>query len=351
MAIDFKKELLTSRFLDPQNGYKERVLPFEIRLDPLTDKSAVVYQRSHINMPRKDLSSVIEKSLGMACPFCPGMIETTTPKFVAELVPEGRIQVGEAIIVPNIRPYAPYSAVLVVSRQHFVGLNEFTREMLSNALLGCQRYLGRVRAYDSRAQYLYIGWNYMPPAGGSLVHPHLQPEAAYWPSPYHKELLEASSQYYRDNGTCFWSDLLELEKDKDERYIGSTGSVSWLTSFAPRSRILDVTALFQYRKSLLDIPESELNDFATGLLSVFQYMHDQNYYSFNLLLVSGRDDDDDYFWTQVRIIPRTTFLETEVSDCCYQEMLQDTRFSVRNPEDVCRELKEYFLERNYAAGS
>ena len=350
MAIDFKKESLASRFLDPQNGFQERVLPFELRTDPLTRKRAVVYQRSRLTLPRKDLSAVIEKSLGTACPFCPGAIEAVTPKFIAELVPEGRMQVGEAYIVPNIRPYAPYSAVLVISRQHFVGLNEFTREMLVNALLGCQQYLGRVRAYDPKAEYLYIGWNYMPPAGGSLVHPHLQPEAAYWPSPYQQELLETSSQYYRDNGTCFWSDLLALEKELDERYIGSTGSVSWLTSFAPRSRMLDVLALFPHRESLFDISESELRDFAIGLLSVFQYMHDQNYYSFNLLLVSGRGDDA-HFWTQARIIPRITFLETEVSDYCYQETLQDIRFSVRRPEDICRELKKYFPGRGHAAGN
>jgi galactose-1-phosphate uridylyltransferase len=344
VAIEFKKEELASCFLDPEDDFKERVQPIERRTDPLTQEPSLIYRYSRLTVPGKDLSPVIEKSLGMKCPFCPEMVETATPKFVAELVPEGRLRVGQAVIFPNIRSYAPYSAVLVISRQHFVALNEFSREMLTDALLGCQQYLKRVRDYDPKAEYFYIGWNYMPPAGGSVVHPHLQPEAAYQPPPYQRELLEASSRYYRDNGTCFWSDLLAIEKERSERYVGSTGDVAWLVPFAPRGRLLDVMALFPQRRSFFDIPETELWDFAGGLLSVFQYMHDQNYYSFNLLLVSGREGDA-HFRTQVRIVPRMTFMDIEFSDCCYQEMLQDIHFSARYPEEVCREMKEYFAGR------
>lgn len=348
MVIEFKKEGFVSRFLDPKNGFKERVQPIEMRADPLTGRPGAVYQLSHVTVPRKDLRAVIEKSLGTHCPFCPDMIETATPKFVAALVPEGRLRVGQATIFPNLRSYAPYSAVLVISRQHFVALNEFDREMLTDALLGCQQYLKRVRDHDPKAEYFYIGWNYMPPAGGSVVHPHLQPEATYQPPPYQKEIMDASLRYNHDNGDCFWTDLIAAEKARDERYVAGTGSVAWLVPFAPRSRVLDVMALFTRRQSFFDIPENELGDFADGLLSVFQYMHDRNYYSFNMLLVSGREGDA-HFRTQARLVARMTFLDIEASDCCYQEMLGDIRFSARYPEEICRELKEYFTGGGHAA--
>lgn len=347
MAIEFRKEGFVSRFLDPATG-RERVQPIELRIDPLTQKPSLVYQVNRLSLPKKDLAGLVEKSISMNCPFCPDKIETATPKFVPELVPEGRLKVGEAVVFPNIRSYAPYSAVLVISRQHFVAVKDFSRKMLTDALTGSQQYLRRVHNYDRKAQYFYLGWNYMPPAGGSVVHPHLQPEATYQPMPYQKELLEASADYYLKNGTSFWSDLIEAEKSNGERYLAATGSVNWLVPFAPRSRVLDVIALFE-KHSLFDISESEFGDFADGLSSVFRYMNDQNYYSFNLLLVSGGENDT-HFRTLVRLIARMTFLDIEVSDCCYQEMLGDIRFSARYPEEVARELKAYFKGGGYAAG-
>jgi len=341
MAIELKKELLQSRFLDPLNDFNEKAHSFEVRTDPLTKKPSFLYEWRRITLQKKDLSSIIEKSLNTECPFCPQTINRATPKFVSQLLPQGRIQVGEACIFPNAMPYTPYSAILVLSSQHFVGLPDFTREMLTNGLIASQTYLKRVHEYDPEAKYIYIGWNYLPASGSSQLHPHLQVEAAYFPTPYQKELLEASQQYYIANGTNFWSDLLTEEQKLGERYIGNTGNICWLTSFAPRGKLLDILAIFEHRDSFLSISEPEFRDFTTGLEKVFQYMNDQNYYSFNLSINSGVAGDS-YFWTQARIIPRMTFLEIEVSDCTYYDVLQDLHFSVRYPEDTCRELKKYF---------
>jgi len=341
MAIELKRETLQSKFLDPLDNFNEKVQSFEVRLDPLTKKPSFVYE-SRRAVPRKtDLASIVEKSLDIGCPFCPQAINSATPKFLSQLLPEGRIQVGESCIFPNARPYAPYSAVLVLSSQHFVGLSEFTGEMLTNGLIASQTYLKRVQEYDAEAKYMYIGWNYMPASGGSQLHPHLQVEAAYFPTPYQKELLEASQQYYMTNSTNFWSGLVAEEQKLGERYIGDTGNICWLTSFAPRGKLLDILAIFQNRDSFLSISEPEFRDFTAGLERVFRYMDAQNFYSFNLSINSGVVGDS-YFWTQARIIPRLTLLEIEASDCTYYDVLQDLHFSVRYPEDNCRELKEYF---------
>lgn len=343
MAIEFKKEVLQSRFLDPLRNFNEKVHSFEVRVDPLTQKPSIIFEWRRIAPQKKDLSSMVQKSLNMECPFCPQAINTVTPKFVSQLFPQGRIQVGEACVFPNAMPYAPYSAILVLSSQHFVGLPDFTREMLTNGLIATQTYLKRVHQYDAEAKYIYLGWNYMPPSGGSQLHPHLQVEAGYFPTPYQKELLEASQQYYIANGTNFWSDLVIKEQQLGERYIGNTGNICWLTCFAPRGKLLDIVAIFQHRDSFLSISEPEFSDFATGLERVFRYMSHQSFYSFNLSINSGVAGDG-YFWTQTRIIPRMTFLELEISDCNYYDVLQDLHFGSRYPEDTCRELKKYFEE-------
>jgi len=256
MAVEFAKEVVQSRFLDPSKGFAEVIYEFEVRADPLTGRRSYVYQIPYGAMPQKrDLSAIIQKSLDRGCPFCPQSIDQATPRFVPELFPQGNIRVGEARVFPNTIPYAPYSALCVPSTQHFVGLPDFTEEMLTNALMAGQTYLRRVQECDANAKYSYIGWNYMPFSGGSQLHPHLHVQAAHFPTPQQNELLAASQQYYVTNGTNFWSDLITEEKQLGERNIKETGNICWLTCFAPRGRLLDILGIFQHRDSLLDIPE------------------------------------------------------------------------------------------------
>lgn len=351
MALEFQAEVVTSRFLDPNRGFRETSESFELRTDPLTGRQTVVYDRGRYKLPKKDLEPLVARSLNIDCPFCPEHIEERTSRFIPALVPEGRLRFGEAWLVPNIRPYNPYSAVLVLSREHFVALDKFTPEMLVNGLRGARDYLARVYDYDAAAEHMFVGWNYMPPAGGSMVHPHLQPEACLYATPYQRELLTASAAYAGANGGGYWAELLAAERERGERYIGESGGICWLTPFVPRSRMMDVIALFPERASLLDVTDGEFAGFSDGLLRVFRYMHARNYYSFNLSFTSGRRGDG-HFWTQARLVPRMTYLEMEISDCNYLDTLQDMHFSARRPEDVCREIKEYFKDgESDAAGN
>ena len=119
----------------------------------------------------------------------------------------------------------------------------------------------------------------------------------------------------------------------------------WLNSFVPRNRLLDIIALFPERVTMLDITAAEFTDFAAGLRHVFQYMSSRNIYSFNLLITSGKIGEG-HFWTQARIVPRMTYMQTGISDCNYLDTLQDLHFSARRPETVCPEVREYFVEEN-----
>ena len=112
MAIEFKNETTQARFLDPSNGYAETGRELEVRTDPLTQRSSYIFKVGFQKPQKKDLSPLIQKSLDRGCSFCPQMIDRATPKFLPELFPEGRIQVGEARVFPNYIPYAPYSAVV-----------------------------------------------------------------------------------------------------------------------------------------------------------------------------------------------------------------------------------------------
>lgn len=341
MTIEFKKFLQSSKLLDPASNFAEKTFPIEYRIDPLTKDMGLVAEFRWRQPNKPDLSELIAKSMERGCPFCPENIDKVTPKFIPDLYSEGRIKVGEATAFPNAMPYMPYSAITIIGSKHFVGLSDFTQQMLTDALIASQIYLRKVNEYDSKVKYYYIMWNYMPPANSSQVHPHLQVFAGYLPLIYHQVLLDTSKQYYSENGTVFWFDFIAEEKKLQERYIATIGNAVWLTSFVPRCFQLDVQAIFQGKESILLLSPQDMKDFAEGLTRVFKYMDDQNFYSLNMCLYSGVIGEES-FWTQARVIQRGLLPPMNISDVGSATLLGDTRFSTRCPETVCQELRPYF---------
>ena len=341
MAIEFKKILQSSKFLDPTNGFMEKDFSTEFRIDPLTKDMGLVREFRWRQPEKPDLPELVAKSLERECPFCPENIDKVTPKFVADFYSDGRIKLGEATVFPNAVPYMPYTAIAVMGSKHFIALPNFPQQTLFDALTASQTYLRKVCEYDSKASYYYFTWNYMPPANSSQLHPHLQILASYFPLAYHQKLLDTSKQYYDENGAIFWSDFIAEEKKLQERYIATIGNTVWLTSFVPRCLQLDVQAIFQGKESILSLSPQDMESFAKGLVRLFKYMDDRNFYSFNMCLYSGMADEGS-FWTQARVIQRAPLPPLDISDVSNVTLLADTRVSIRRPETVCQELRPYF---------
>lgn len=323
--------------------FTEVVIPLEFRFDPLTGRSCRLVHFSMDRIIRPDLTELVRRSLEMKCPFCPPLVEEITPRFTPEIIPEGTIRIGKALAFPNAGPYDVHSTVVVISDQHFIPLVEFTLETVLHALLVAHSYLKKVQEADPEVKHHFMAWNYMPPSGGSLVHPHIQCNAGYFPTFYQREILEASQKYYEKVGTNFWSDLLEQEKQTGERYIGEIGNTCWLTGFVPRGRLMDVLAVFPGKTSITELSADDLRDLASGLLNLFGYMDELNLLSFNLSTYSGNDRNQ--FWAHIRIMPRSLLLYSpiETSDQFYYQVLHDENICILPPEVACQDLKRHFL--------
>jgi galactose-1-phosphate uridylyltransferase len=338
MSVRFEKSLKETHFLDPNQDFQPGSQRTEIRIDPLTGRTGRILYFP-LRIPQKpDLASLVQTSLELGCPFCPQVVEKVTPKFLPELVPEGRVQVGEALVFPNMFPYDTFSAVGIFSGQHFVPLTGFTQELLTNGLLAAQQFLQR--ALGPQHPYGSINWNYMPLSGGSIVHPHLQVIAGDVPTNYLRETLAASQDYLREKGSVFWADLLRAEQQRGERYVGATGGIHWLTSFVPKG-YMDILALFPQGRSLEELTAQDLADFARGLLAVFAYLDSKDLWSFNLALYPAPAGEAS-FWTHARIVPRFTFSPVNTSDIRYTEVLHDEVVTTLKPEEVCAELRGMF---------
>jgi galactose-1-phosphate uridylyltransferase len=342
--IEFRREVLPSRMLrrDSSGKFIPDDIPVEFRTDPLTGRTCRVVRYSTDRIFKTDLAALDRKSRELNCPFCPGTIEKITPEFPPDLVPGGTIRRGKAIAFPNTGPYDVYSTVVVISDRHLITLPEFDHETVLNALLAAQDYLKSVAKADPDAKYQFIAWNYMMPSGGSLVHPHLQCNAGYYPTNYQQQIIEASDKYYKENGTNFWSDLLEQEKQTGERYIGKIGGTEWLTGFVPKGRLFDAMVLFPGKASVTELTDADLGDFAAGMLKVFRYIDGLRLISFNMSTCSGFDGKR--FWTHARITPRGLLLYSpiETSDQFYYQLMHDENICIIPPETACAELKKHF---------
>lgn len=341
MTIEFERKVEFSKLLNPMSNFEEKVFPIEFRTDPLTKDMGILMEFRFKEVGKPDLSGLIAKSLEIGCPFCPGAVEKVTPKFTPEFFPDGRIKVGEAIVFPNAMPYMPYSALAVVGSQHFIGLGEFNEDTLIDAFLASQIYLKRVAECDPEAKYCVINWNYLPHSSCSQIHSHLQLLAGYFPMTYHKNLLEASQGYHRQNRTNYWSDFIAEEKRLDERYVATVGDTVWLTSFVPRSWQMDVMAVFVGKESILTLSAKDIGNFCFGLKKVFAYMDSKDYYSFNLCIYSGLAGEEQ-FWTQARLIQRASYPPLDICDASSMRLLLDVMGVMKRPEEVCEELKLYF---------
>ncbi|MDP2720158.1 MAG: hypothetical protein U1D67_02070 [Dehalococcoidia bacterium] len=342
MPIKFKSSMFHQKILDPNNNFQPALIPLEVRRDTLTGHAAVIQEfRFRSKMPKPDYSFLIEKTRPI-CPFCSPGVDENSPRFPPEFIKEGKLEKYGVLVIPNFNPYATYSAISILSRNHFTEITQFSENIIVNGLLASQEYLRRVRSFDPKARYLSVNWNYLPPAGGSVIHPHFQPVAAYIRNTYMKETLSASKRYMLRNGVTYWSDLVKTEKEKGERFIGETGGVSWLVNYAGRGREPDILGIFEKKGSILELTAADFKDYFNGLSRIFRYMTDNNYMSFNLCIYSAPAGQDHYR-THARLRLRFQFPILGTADACFIEALHDDFLCQTFPEAACGEIKKYFI--------
>lgn len=344
--MDFVKVVKRSRFIDPARGDEEVVRFSEVRYDPLTGHSSRILDFPVRTVEKADLTGLIEASRTF-CPFCPEVVELVTPKFHPDLASRPRYVRGEALCVPNAFPYDENGAVTVMTRTHYVPLSGFTREVIRDALGCCLQYLTDVSQKQPWVIYQSVNWNYMPQAGGSIVHPHLQVAASSSPTNYYKAVLPALKAYRDAHGRDFWSDLVREEKEKGERHVCSGANVSWIVAFAPLG-IFDVIGVLEGVRRPLDMADPILEDLAEGIVRVLRYIDSLNMHSLNMSLYFHLADD--LFTPHVRICPRANIPPFDTSQINYMGMLHGETLTIVRPEDICEGLRGMWERPDTEAG-
>lgn len=337
----FRKISSQARILNPLKGHALDELPFEIRFDPLTGETGRVFQQP-FKAERPNIQETVRRSREIFCPFCPEVLEKSTPAFPEDIVPGGRMKVGGACVIPNLVPFDRYAGVAIFSSEHHIPMEELTPQTMRDGFIASLRFLKRIHDVDSRVRFFSINWNYMPPAGSSIVHPHLQPNASEIPTNRLRLQMEGARRYAEENKRDYWTDFMDAEKRSGERYVGEIGPTFWVMNFLPFGFLPDVSCIFTGRRSLSELQEEDFNPFLEGLAGILRYFIEVNVFSFNMALFAVRDGD--HFQINARICPRLLPRPIGNSDIASNQMLHRESFTVYPPESVCPKVREMFLK-------
>jgi galactose-1-phosphate uridylyltransferase len=345
--IEFRKHIQKSTFHNPMMQNDLDTQELEIRRDPLTrgqsifnprleDKVAMFYGKSDTALMEK-----MARESEPRCFLCQDRWKTMTPAYPEDLVPGGRIQVGQAVLFPNIFPAAQIHAVIRVGEKHYVPLAEFDGLAVTQALQACFEF-ARCLSKDKTVHYLTINANYLGPAGASIAHPHFQVVGGDLPFSDLESVFKCSQAYFESNQSCYWSDLVQVEKSIGERFIGESGPVAWLTAFSPRGAN-EILGVLTERSHFLEMDNTDIQGLAAGLVKVLQGYADLGISTFNFAVYSGPiQQRDESFRCFVRIISRQNVYENYRTDDYFLQKLLRNELIVMPPEALAKSLRRHF---------
>jgi galactose-1-phosphate uridylyltransferase len=252
------------------------------------------------------------------------------------------------VLFPNLFPYDDVSAIAAMCREHFLPMDAMPEQPIRDALTVARDFfaLTRERVEGGRAFGL-VTWNYMPPAGATQVHPHMQVVLTASPGNAPVRELQAEAAFLHRHGRGYAEVLLETEIAQGERYLGATGAVSWLVPYVPAGLFGDCTALFPGRETLSELSDADIADFARGLVRVLRAFSGRGLWSFNLGFSPARfGERDGSHMLSARLLPRFYLNpRLHVSDASYVQLMLEERFAMIYPEKTAALLRTAFTDR------
>jgi UDPglucose--hexose-1-phosphate uridylyltransferase len=309
--MELRRQLLIAEMLEPGTGEWIRT-SIDVRIDPLTGHGSRILPERGL-MPANDFDlAAFARENQSRCPFCPEQIEDLTPKLPPTIHPHGRIVHGEAVLFPNLHAYSSHSCVSVYSpRLHYLPLEQMTERLMADNLSTQVAYAKAVMAADLESRWASINANHMLPSGSSLFHPHLQGIVDPEPTTFQRLLADVPAERVEA--------YLEVERSIGERYLGDTGRVEWLVSFAPVAPA-ELRAFIRGISSPAEFDEDLIVEVAHGLRLALNAYAEMGFESFNLA-VYGAPPGTQGYQLNLRLACRSNLKAFYRSDSTFLERL------------------------------
>jgi len=343
--MNFESIARETVILDPNNQMARKSITSEIRRDPLTGRTARICHFMALKWEKPDFDKLVGGT-EIWCPFCADKVMKVTPCFPEEIVAEGRMLLDDKVLFPNIAPYDSLSAVATLGAQHYIPMTRIEPQRIADAMRLAMNFFRRLHEMKHpESVYHLINWNYMPPSGSSLIHPHLQIFASAFAPNLMREELDAAKRYMESTGTNYWDDLVAAETQSGERFLAQIGRTHWLSAYAPMGVAGDVLAVVEGVGCMIELTDEDLLDIATGLTRTMAAYDKMGIYSFNVNFFTGAPGDE---FSRLHLVfsPRTFFSQVlGTPDIGALRNLYNETLCMAMPEEINRTLKPEFQSR------
>jgi len=281
----------------------------EIRKDEVWERNCRIMNRAGLEISKQeDFKEIIERD----CIFCS---RDKLAKFDF-----GFIENSHSFLFPNINPYSKYSGVCAF-KNHYIKPEEFSTDLLQSNFSLCSEYIRRF--YDGKARYASINWNYMMPAGASILHPHTQIILSEYPTTYMEKIIKNREKFFS---------YIE-EEINGERFIGEINSFYLFVPFAP----FGFNEVFGFCKEDFSTAIKKL---AMAINKILSYYSSIKRNSFNLAVFTDMGKE---FPFHFRILTRQNMIKYYRNDAMFFERLHFETILEKMPEEVCKEIKNFIF--------
>jgi len=325
--MELRSERVEATILDPRHGFQPAPASFEVRWDPLTGHTARILDKSNLLPPSDFDLEAFARETREGCFFCPEKVFDVTPKLLPEIWSEGRIRVGQALLFPNIQPYARHSSVAIYGPElHYLPLDRMSTKVVADNLGAQVEFVKAAQRYDPDARWSSLSANHMLPSGSSLFHPHTQ--AAVDPHPTTMQVLLAGVP------EATIRDYLDTERRLGARHLGNSGRIEWLTSFAPVG-FNEIRAFVPGAAGVGDLDDSLVEELGRGLSAALNVYAEMGFQSFNWALYGGTV-------LNLRLVTRSNLKPLYRSDAAYFERLHWQGMVDTSPEELAERARGRF---------
>jgi len=346
--IAFDKIKSTFTILNPFNNFASEEQRVEVRRDPLLGDTSVYNPfmkdkaRAFFGPNDPELIQTLARESARNCIFCPESVASKTARYPSDLLSEGRIQKGEAVLFANLFSVGAYHPVIALSNAHFLKLSEFAPQLIANGFKAAQEFLRSVYHKDPSAVFSAVCTNYLLPAGASLVHPHLQMLITPVAYSYHARILDAARSYFEKNGSSYFADLIAEEKRINERYIVRQNNWHWLAAFSPLGSN-EIMAIHEKESDFGELSDDDLSDLSLGISRVLLLFENLGYMSFNYTLYSVRQSEPSGSQRCVfKIISRQNLYPNYRNDDYFLQKMLQSELIFNLPEELAEQLRKIF---------
>jgi galactose-1-phosphate uridylyltransferase len=260
------------------------------------------------------------------CPFCSERVLSETPTFQDGT----RIIRGESTTFPNKFPFAAWHTVTVITHAH--AAERFTQKQIADALDA------QVESLEGHEGYPSIIWNYLPSAGASLPHPHLQGLVDPVPSCMVSRYLTCGEKYMRATGRLYWGDLQEHERTSSRYLFGD--EIAWIAAPVPLGE-REVRALLPITH--IDELPPLIDAVAEGILTILDFYRSTGTFAFNMGIFFDMSGDDRGFRAFCSLIARMSPNLASASDSSAMERLHFEPLILTSPEDFSASFRSSLL--------